>query len=329
MLNPASSANPEKVLRVADGAGLHDHTIFQTSGSSGGPKFVCLSQSALETSANAVNQHLSAGNADTWLLALPEFHVGGFAISLRARLSGSSVIVLSGRWSVVAFMMLAPQATLVSLVPAQLFDLVEAEQKSPPSLRAVIIGGGRLSPALRTRAENLGWPILETYGMTEAGSQIACEERILPIWRTRTDETDRLSISGDALFSGYISENTFAPSGEWFETSDLVHLENDQLRFIGRVDDVVKVLGELVNIPRLEEKLPKTCAILALPHPRLENELVLVCENSIDRPGEVMEQFNATRPGYERLSRFLSIEMIPRSPLGKILRKKLRDAAGV
>ena len=59
-LNPALHTDADAVLRIADQAGLSDHTIFQTSGSTGEPKFVCLSGEALEASARAVNCVMTA-----------------------------------------------------------------------------------------------------------------------------------------------------------------------------------------------------------------------------------------------------------------------------
>jgi O-succinylbenzoic acid--CoA ligase len=299
-LNPALPTDADAVLRIADQAGLSDHTIFQTSGSTDEPKFVCLSREALEVSARAVNCHLGADASDTWLLVLPEFHVGGFSIPLRARISGSRVISMSGKWNAAEGARLAAEATLVSLVPTQLHDLVETGLKCPLKLRAAIIGGGRLLPDLRERAVALGWPVRETYGMTEAASQIASEDDfgsmiILPIWRTRTSSDSRLSISGEALFSGYIAGGKFEPAGEWFETSDIVTLENGALTFTGRADDTVKIMGELVNIAELERHLPADAVIGTIPDTRRENQLVLVCGPEIANPATLLTQFNESR----------------------------------
>ena len=328
-LNPALHTDADAVLRIADQAGLSDHTIFQTSGSTGEPKFVCLSGEALEASARAVNDHFGANASDVWLLVLPEFHVGGFSIPLRARLSGSRVISIRGRWNVAEGARLAAEATLVSLVPTQLHDLVETGLKCPPALRAAIIGGGSLRPELRERAVALGWPVRETYGMTEAASQIASEDdagamKILPIWKTRTDPDGRLSISGAALFSGYITGGKFEPAGKWFETSDIVSTKDRALTFTGRADDTVKVMGELVDIAKLEASLPAGAVIIAIPDARREHQLVLVCGPEITDRAALIAQFNDHHAGFERIAKVVAIPQIPRSPLGKPRRSELR-----
>ena len=65
-----------------------------------------------------------------------------------------------------------PRPSHVSLVPAQLARLLDAagDAPPPPSLRAVLLGGGPIPPALVTRAVRAGWPVVPTYGLSETGS---------------------------------------------------------------------------------------------------------------------------------------------------------------
>ena len=52
--------------------------------------------------------------------------------------------------------------------------ILDATGDAPPpaSLRAVPLGGGPISPALVRRALDAGWPVVPTYGLTEAGSGV-------------------------------------------------------------------------------------------------------------------------------------------------------------
>ena len=153
-----------------------------TSGTSGVLKLVVLDRLALLASAEAVNSHLASNRDDVWLKTLPDFHVGGLSIFARAHLSGATVVETrsdertgSPTWAAKLFVAqaFAKKATLASLVPAQIFDLVRAGLRSPPSLRAVIVGGGGLSANLYHEARCLGWPLLPSYGLTECGSTVA------------------------------------------------------------------------------------------------------------------------------------------------------------
>ena len=71
----------------------------------------------------------------------------------------------------------------VSLVPAQLARLLDVagDVAPPPALRAVLLGGGPIPPALVTRAVRAGWPVVPTYGLSETGSgatALATEEAL-------------------------------------------------------------------------------------------------------------------------------------------------------
>ena len=101
--------------------------VFASSGSTGAPKWVALQVEALRCSARAVNTHLAVTTADSWLLALPVFHVGGFGVVARAREAGCAFAEFRGDWDPGAFASTLEEtkATLSSLVPAQVHDLVE------------------------------------------------------------------------------------------------------------------------------------------------------------------------------------------------------------
>jgi acyl-CoA synthetase (AMP-forming)/AMP-acid ligase II len=118
-----------------------------SSGTSGVDQVKCLglTRAAVLSSAAAVNRHLGATAADRWLVAIPTYHVGGFAIAARAHLSGAGVDVLP-TWGAAEFHAACRQfrTTLCSLVPTQIFDLVAAP------------GGGR-APRRRPRCGPSWW----------------------------------------------------------------------------------------------------------------------------------------------------------------------------
>ena len=62
--------------------------------------------------------------------------------------------------------------TLVSLVPTTLARLLDGGLRDPPALRHALVGGAPLPAALRERALAAGVPLAETYGLTEACSQV-------------------------------------------------------------------------------------------------------------------------------------------------------------
>ena len=196
----------------------NDIIAFATSGSTGSPKWICHTRETLLASAGSVNRFLQITAEDIWVCALPIFHVGGMGIYARGYLSQSAVIPFETKWCPTKFTehLAANQATLTSLVPTQVHDLVAGKLTAPPSLRAVIVGGGSLDLSLKAQARNLGWPVLASYGLTEAASQVATEHNLgnlslLDIWSARTEENGCLSLQGPALAKGIYQHGTQLP----------------------------------------------------------------------------------------------------------------------
>lgn len=331
-----SSERPE----VFEGA-IGISTSGSTSGGLG--SIIVLKKAAIETSARAVNRRLQAQAQDVWGLALPLFHVGGYSIPVRARLSGSRVASFDGDWSAVKFhqWLDAERVTLLSLVPTQVFDLVEAGLSSPPTLRAIVVGGGRLSEELHVKARALGWPVLQSYGMTECCSQISTaplesDGRLLEVLdhvEVRNDETSVLWIRSQALLKARIvfDSERVAQLEEpvdregWFQTSDRVSIlrlgDSDRarniLQILGRDGETVKVMGELVDLARVRalaeatvireerfKELRNRVWVLAVPEARREHEIVLV----IERPDATEDR---TSPLEKDLLESLSNQLAP------------------
>ncbi len=166
--------------------------VVFTSGSTGRPRGAVLGHAALRASAAAHIAVFGEQPDDRWLLSLPVAHVGGLMIVVRSLLARRT-IVLSGRQPNGSFDAEAAlrtidrhRVTLLSVVPTMLGRLLDGgvdagvgghgRTKGPPaSLRAVLVGGAAAPPALMARARRLGWPVLATYGLTEACSQVATE----------------------------------------------------------------------------------------------------------------------------------------------------------
>lgn len=335
---------------IPDIAELAGHVLFETSGSSGNPKWVALSKQALLVSATAVNHHLQVTEQSRWGLALPLNHVGGFGVAARAYAAGCRLETSDARWDPTAFNEWLTRAgvTHTTLVPTQVHDLVKENLTAPAALSAIVVGGGHLAPATGKAARDLGWPVLASYGMSEAGSQIATQGlellekpyqsapiSLLPIWQAKTSPDGLLSIAGPALFTGYVIDGRFIPRlPEWHLTTDRVMLENNQLTPLGRADSLVKVLGELVDPVSIERELavisggrllPGTYAVVAIPDARKENILLPVFDSVVDIEliASVLHIYDEQTVGFRRLKSSHIVASIPLSGLGKIKRAEL------
>jgi O-succinylbenzoic acid--CoA ligase len=330
---------------------LRGHVLFETSGSTGVPKWIALSKTALLASAAAVNRHLGVTRTSCWGLALPLHHVGGFGVAARAHEAGCRFARFDWRWDAAAFAawLTENEVTHTSLVPTQVHDLVQAGIRTRHSLRALVVGGGHLDVETGLAARALGWPVLASYGMTEAASQIATQDLsalqepyqpaplpLLPIWQTEVAEDGRLRIAGPALFSGKLIRDgetwVFEPRlSEWHVTEDLAAVEDGFLTPLGRADSLVKVLGELVDPQEIERELaalsngvlaPGGFVVVAVPDARAGNRLVPVFDAVTD--AEVIRKALVAHakeaPGFRRLGPAMTLDPFPRSALGKPLR---------
>lgn len=327
---------------------------FATSGSSGPPKWLALSKSGLLISAAAVNAHLQVSEDSCWGLALPLGHVGGFGVVARAFEAGCELRQFKPRWQAAAFRewLETTHVTHTALVPTQVHDLVAAGLDAPRRLQAVVVGGGHLDEATGRAARLSGWPLLSSFGMTEAGSQIATQElgeltrpyrcaplTVLPIWQTEVAPDGQLRIAGPALFHGSLVADAggwrYHPRvGDWHDCADRVALANGRLTPLGRLDAVVKVLGELVDPAAIEAELltlalgtlqEGTFAVAAVPDVRAGHRLVPVFEATVasHAMAAALAAYHRQAPGFRRLETAVRVTALPRSPLGKIRRAEL------
>lgn len=328
---------------------LAGQVLFASSGSSGAPKWIALSKEALRVSAAAVNRHLAVTRASCWGLALPLHHVGGFGVMARAHEAACGPArVFKRRWEAPAFVRwLADQeVSHTSLVPTQVHDVVAAGLRAPATLRAVVVGGGHLDAATGQAARALGWPVLASYGMTEACSQIATQSPamladiyqpwplpVLPIWQVTSTPEQTLCLSGPALFSGMLARAggrwVFTRrAADWYPTRDRVALANGWLTPLGRADTLVKVLGELVDPELIERELAALSSghlvagrfvVVAVPDARAQHALVPVFDATVDQAlvAAVLAAYAQQAPGLRRLRPAVVLAEFPRGALGK------------
>ena len=348
LLTQAFWTGEEPVMLVGRGVPEPDFTLptlptgavlFGTSGSSGVVKWVVHTRATLQASAQAVNAQLAVTAADVLGLLLPVYHVGGFGIVARAYVAGARCVWEVDKWEVArAYAFLVEQeVTVTSLVPTQLYDLVTAGLAAPAASRAIVIGGGALPDDLGRAARALGWPVLASYGMSEAGSQIATErlsalERpydagrplpLLPVWQADVED-GRLRISGAALSKGILFHEgaRYVPHTHYL-TADRVDLQPEGVRFLGRGDRQVKVKGELVDLDALEQQLRQQewgdVALIPVPDARDGHRVYAVSESPIPRAA-----LQHHLPPYLTLAGIRQVDRLYRTPLGKIDRRRLR-----
>lgn len=236
--------------RDVPGPGL----VVPTSGSTGPPTGVVLHRDAVRWAATAVTERL--GGDGSWVLALPLTHVAGMMVVARAGTSAMPVVRPNDDWAA-ALRRLPSGRRYTALVPTQLRRMLRSQPQTLASFDAVLVGGARLDPGLRTTAERHGVRLVESYGMTETCGGCVHDGVPLSGVSVRLEPDGRVSLAGPMLAQAYRraeADEVLAPDG-WFTTNDLGQWHDGTLRVLGRVDDVVLTGGVSVSLPHVESLL--------------------------------------------------------------------------
>lgn len=265
LLSPKMEFRRAELEKAWSSKNYNSHIFILSSGttSGGAIKSYALSKKSVLANAHAVNKRFSISSEDRWLSSLPKYHIGGLSIFARAFLSGSEVIDNVFKWNPETFVKLVESEgiTHLSLVPTQLFDVVDLGLAAPAKLKMVFVGGDFVSHDLCKKAVALGWPIFVTYGMTECCSQVATSAfndmedgyiEVLPVHSLIPKET-KYRVVSEALFSEMIelrqNGNIHSKYSSNFIIPDNLSVKNKGnvqfLKPLGRASDVFKISGRL------------------------------------------------------------------------------------
>ncbi|MDE2118520.1 MAG: thermostable hemolysin [Betaproteobacteria bacterium] len=254
--------------------------VTYTSGTTGHPKGVCLGADALQQVASSLLA-ATRGKADdrhVSVLPLPTLleNLAGVYVPLLAgatcHLLPLAEVGLSGATGLDVKKMLAAliqcRATTTILTPQLLHAMVaaiEAGHPAPQQLRFVAVGGAPVAPRLLQRAQALGIPVFEGYGLSECASVVALntesEHRIgsvgkpLPHARVKFAEDGEIMVAGSTLL-GYTGDAPVQP-GEFWPTGDIGQLdEQGFLHLTGRKKNIfITSFGRNVSPEWVEREL--------------------------------------------------------------------------
>ncbi|MGQ0848633.1 MAG: class I adenylate-forming enzyme family protein [Actinomycetota bacterium] len=303
-------------------------TVLFTSGSSGRAKGVRLLASNWESAARGSSAFFGFGPGDRWLVVLPLHHVGGLSVVFRALASGGTA-VMADRLEPAGL----AGAELASLVPTHLTRLGE----SPPRhrLRALVVGGGPIPSELLATTHRNGWPAISTYGMTETAAVVASgrvdDPRLfaLPGVEIDTDNAGRIRVRGPQVSPGYLGGSVREP-GAWLVTADLGRVAADgSIEVLGRSDRVIISGGEKVDAAAVEEVIAGhpgvlEVAVLGRPDPEWGETVVAVYVGEAAL-GQLEDLARVALAPNAVPKRFIRVEEIPRTELGKVDLARLAD----
>lgn len=232
--------------------------ITYTSGSTSSPKGVCLAGAALEAIAQSVAGATRVLPIERHLCILPlatllENVAGLYAPLLRGAtcvVPPSSVTGMSyGSLDTARLLetLSREQPNSLILVPELLQVLVFAAERGwqpPVALQFVAVGGAKVSRELLERADAVGIPVYEGYGLSECASVVCLNTpaarrtgtvgRPLPHVRVRVDAAGQVHVAGNTML-GYLGDSPHAPPDD-IATGDLGVFDADgYLQLHGRL----------------------------------------------------------------------------------------------
>ena len=337
--------------------------LMYTSGTTGKPKGVMLSQANLLGNAAAISQEHALTDQDRVFAVLPLYHINAFAVTMLAPLWHGGSIIIPPKFSAKQFWTQVQdhRCTWINVVPTIISYLLEhgdPARTDKSAIRFCRSASAPLPPEHHRQFESLfGIGIIETMGLTETvapsfsnpleqsrrkigsvGRASGCDARvvdengrILP-----NGEIGEVIIKGPNVTMGYFrnkeaTEAAFYPDG-WLRTGDLGKIDDDGFFYItGRIKELIIKGGENIAPREIDEVLLKhpdvlDAATVGIPHPHYGQTIgacVIPKDNTSLTAESVMAWAKEKLGDYKCPSIVKIVQDLPRGPSGKVQRLKL------
>lgn len=340
--------------------------IFRTSGTTGDAKRVLITHENLIEMARKMQRWLSLTPADRSTCILPIYYNAGFKATLLAPLLAGCSVAMPATTNPHDFeeWVGSLKPTWLTGAPAFLQAVSEKlrQRGDAPlqhSLRFVLSTASYLADSIRRELEQeIGVPVAEFYGLTEAGMMTAptlppAQARPGSVGKGAPEElairgdngqllsagqTGQVVLRGPSVTPGYIYDFADTPFGlenGWLPTGDLGVIDADGfLTIVGRTKEIINRGGEKIapyDVERalLQHPAVREAAAFAVPHPRLgENVAATVTLNA----GMTASSSELIDFIYDRLAPFQMprqvhiVDSLPVGSSGKISRPLLTKA---
>jgi amino acid adenylation domain-containing protein len=346
--------------------------VLYTSGSTGLPKGVLIPHRALVSQVEWLIRQFTIEETDRFLLKTSLSFDASVEELYGALCTGACLVVAPPGPhfdpDTIGKIIADQRVTCLAVVPTQLAMLNEVNALSNcPSLRAILVGGEALEPALLSRLpRQRTFELHNVYGPTEA-----CVNATSWTWDGRTagrvpigrpvsnirlyvvdpdlrplpiGVPGELCIAGTNLALEYLRRPELSaerfplsrhlPESRLYRTGDLVRWDGSGLlEFLGRLDDQVKIRGFRIECGEVEAALRA--------HPAIREAVVISCpvaggnelaafvtaQREVPAPADLRSFLAETLPGPMLPSRFIVLEHIPQLPNGKVDRRALLAGA--
>ena len=356
---PAGVAPAPTVEPAPDALAL----LMYTSGTTGTPKGVMLTQANLAANALAVSREHALVSGDRVLAVLPLYHINAFVVTMLAPLAHGGSLVAVPKFSTARFWEQALEhgCTWLNVVPTMVSYLLEGED-APAGLSATVrfcrSASAALPPAQLSAFERrFGIGIVETMGLTETaapafsnpmdpllrrlgavGLASGCEARVLDaqLQPVADGSTGEIVIRGPNVMRGYYKNDeatraTFTPDG-WLRSGDLGHRDADGFFFVtGRIKELIIKGGENIAPREIDEVLLRHPAVLeaaavGVPDKHYGQEIMacVVLRDGLRCTEQELLAFCELHLGRFKTPKLIRfVADLPRGPSGKVQRLRL------
>jgi fatty-acyl-CoA synthase len=337
--------------------------LCYTSGSTGAPKGVVLTQEALLCNAlNSTHMH-DLTSADRILTTLPLYHVGGLNILTLPALHAGATVELHPKFDPKETFdaIETRRITLTVLVPAQLTPMLEHPrwpQADLSSLRMISTGSTIVSSSFVRRVNARGPRLIQVYGSTEtspiatylracdadrkAGSAglpaLHCEVRIVDAdgCDVPPRSNGEILVRGANVMHDYWNrpeQTAQVLEGGWYHSGDIGHFDAEgYLYVVSRKNDMIISGGENVYPAEIEavlEECPAIAEASVVGRPDERWGEMVVAAVAL-KPGVVMSEAEVLALLAGRIARYKQprevrfVAALPRSAIGKVKKQELR-----
>lgn len=356
LLDQASSGEPQ-----TSHGGQDNLFIMYTSGTTGLPKGVVHSHESISWAALSWATTMDTRYQDRSLLPLPMFHVAALTSVILCSIAGGTIVSMPNFDPMTVWQLIKEERVNVGgSVPAilnfmrQVPDFANFESDD---FRCFITGAAPMPKALIELYNQKGMQVVQGYALTETGgggsfllneyalskAGSAGAASMFAEMRVRDDDgniastgTGEVVIKAPFLMKEYWNRpEATAESFDngWFRTGDIAEIDDEGFIFIkDRIKDMIISGGENIYPAEIENviiahRAVGEVAVIGLPDEKWGE---IACAIVVGDEAETNEE-DIIRHCAEKLSRYklpkkvIFIEVIPRNPAGKILKRVLKE----
>ncbi|MGH6611397.1 MAG: AMP-binding protein, partial [Burkholderiaceae bacterium] len=340
--------------------------LMYTSGTTGKPKGVMLTQHNLAANALAISEEHRLSQSDRVTAVLPLYHINGFAVTMLAPLAHGGSLVMPPKFSAAGFWSLAIdyECTWLNVVPTMISYLLEGAAPAHERLSRIRFcrsASAALPPEHHRAFEaKFGIDIIETMGLTETvapvfsnpiereqrkvssvGKASGCEARVVDSSGAAVPDGDigEVVIRGPQVAPGYYKNPDATKSAfldDWFRSGDLGYRDADGFYFItGRIKELIIKGGENIAPREIDEALLRhpavlDAAVVGIPDRHYGQDImacVIVREGKRCSEQELRDFCSRELGRYKTPKLIRFVDDLPRGPSGKVQRLKLAELA--